>query len=511
MEYLVNSAEMKQYDKNTIEQLKVPSLVLMERAALATADMICSTYGTDTRILILAGSGNNGGDGVAVARILKERGIHAEILLCGNPEHMTPETHQQTAIAENYQIPIHNHITHLDYDLYVDAILGIGLNKPIEGETFELISHINSLSAPVISVDIPSGIDASTGKVLGIAVKADQTVTYGFRKLGLVLYPGAAYAGTVHCVEMGITPYSFLGQPPAFYAYDFQDLKLPERNPAGNKGTFGKLFLIAGSKMMYGACLFAALSAYRVGTGMVKILTHSDNIPILKKKLPEALLVSYDEHTTDESLETLVKEGLSWCTVSAVGPGIGCDLLSQKILAIVFQCNDKPIVCDADALNLIAADHALLSTLSLHQRQTFYDIVFTPHLAEFARLCHASLPEVKKDWMQKAFSFVATYDVTLACKDARSIVMKHDQAAYLNLTGNDGMATAGSGDVLTGIISGLMAQGMSGYHAACMGEYLHGFAGDIAKKNTNAYYIMAQDIISSLQFIRKEGVEHEAL
>ena len=511
MKYIVTADQMKRYDHNTTTKYGIPSSVLMERAALATTDFICEKYASALNILILAGSGNNGGDGIAIARILTERNIHAEILLCGNPEHMTDDTLMQLKIAQAYQVPVLEQITNWNYDVYVDAIFGIGLKNPVKGKCISIIEQLNLLSKPVVSVDLPSGIDATTGQILHTAVKATDTITYGFMKAGLILYPGTTYAGEIHCMDIGITEHSIDDVKPMFYTFEKKDIRLPQRNPAGNKGTFGKLFLIAGSRMMYGACLFSALSAYRTGAGMVKILTHTDNIPILKKKLPEALLSCYDDHTSYEELEKLIQDGLTWSTVTAVGPGIGCDQISHFMMNILFAHNEKPLICDADALNIIAKDQDILDNLLINHRTSAYDIVFTPHLAEFSRLCHEPLPEVKEHVFEKAFDFAQTYDITLACKDARSLVMKAGKASYLNMTGNDGMATAGSGDVLTGIIAGLMAQGMNGYDASCMGEYLHGFAGDVAKTNTNAYYIMAQDIISSLQYLQKEVMENESV
>lgn len=505
MKYIVDAQEMKTFDQNTIQKTGIPSMVLMERASVATADFIQQTYGNELRILILAGSGNNGGDGIAIARILKERGMNTEILLCGNENHFTPETKQQLMIAQNLNIPVSSEITLWDYDLYVDAIFGIGLSRKVEGHYAELIENLNLMKSPIISVDIPSGIDASTGEVLGIAVKASYTITFGFEKLGLILYPGNTYAGKIKCMDMGINEHSFYSQTPSFYTFDHSDVSLPARNPNGNKGTFGKVFLIAGSKMMYGACIFAALSAYRMGVGMVKILTHEDNIENLKKKIPEALLASYNDNTSEESLRKSIEEGISWSNVIAIGPGIGCDLSSQQLIKILFETNNStPVVCDADALNILAKNQDLMNLIKIGNRRSNYDLVFTPHVAEFSRLCHIPMKELKNNIFHEATKFVSQYDVVLACKDARSIVMKQGEQSYLNITGNDGMATAGSGDVLTGIITGLMAQGMSGYKAACLGEYLHGFAGDIAKKKTNAYYIMAQDIISSLQYLQKE-------
>lgn len=503
MEYIVNAEEMKHYDRNTINHFGVPSLVLMERAALSVANIICDKYGYQNRVLVVAGCGNNGGDGIAIGRILKERGMHVEIAVIGKKESMSQETAKQAEIARAYKIPVTYRMMDSDYDLIIDALFGIGLTRPLEGRFASAVTSINERLSKVISVDIPSGIDANTGKICGTAVKADITVTFGFRKLGHVLYPGTEYTGELFVEDIGITEHSFLGELPEVFTYTGADKKLPVRNPSGNKGTFGKVFLIAGSKNMCGACQFAAMSAFRMGVGMVRILTAVENLEILKKRIPEAIFDTYSEETTTKELQKLVINGINWGTVLAVGPGMGTGRIAETILETVIAENVHPLVLDADALTLLAMREGLLSKLERGSRRHSYDIVLTPHMGEFARLLHEKVNTLQEHFWEEIRSFTDKYDVTLACKDARSVAVYRGKPVYLNTSGNDGMATAGSGDVLTGMITGLLAQNMSGFEAASLGEYLHGCAGDVAKEQANAFYIMAQDIIHALQFLLK--------
>lgn len=506
-EYIVTAEEMKTYDENTIQKLGVQSLVLMERAALATANIICEKYGLQNRVLVVAGCGNNGGDGVAIGRILKERGMHVEIAIIGKKEGMSEEMSTQVEIAKAYHIPVTYRIMDNDYDLIVDALLGIGLKRDVEGRFLTAVQSINERLSKVISVDIPSGINANTGAVCGDAVRADITVTFGYRKLGHVLYPGTQYTGDLYVEDIGITDYSFMEQAPEVFTYTMKDKRLPKRNPAGNKGTFGKVFLIAGSKNMCGACQFAAMSAFRMGAGMVKILTAEENLEALKKKIPEAIFDTYNSATTKEEVALQIEKGIDWCSVMAIGPGIGTGDFPQYMLEKVIAYNTKPLVLDADALTILAADYELMKRLERGNRRYGYDIVMTPHMGEFAKLLHTNTTAIQTELFPVVRAFTEKYHVTLVCKDARSIAAYKGKAIYLNTSGNDGMATAGSGDVLTGMITGLLAQNMNGFEAACLGEFLHGCAGDVAKKHANAYYIMAQDIIQALQFLLKDESE----
>lgn len=505
---MLTSAEMKASDKAAIEEYGIGSMVLMERAALQTVQIILDRYGTDLYVGVMAGSGNNGGDGIAIARILQEHGVRAEINMVGELSKLSPESAAQLETAKKLNIPIYYGVERTLYDVIVDAIFGIGLTRNVEGKYRKAVEAVNASKAKVVAVDIPSGVNTDDGTIMGCAVKADITVTFAYRKLGLMLYPGASCAGEVVCVPIGIPGAVTANKRTGVVTFtDWKkDLHFPERSPSGNKGTFGKVLLVAGSRNMGGACFLSALSAYRTGAGMVRIFTAAQNREALLKKLPEAIVDTYHDGTgadiTKEETDTLLS-GLEWADIVAVGPGISVSEKAKTILGSLLAHCDKPLVVDADALNLLARNAGLLKLFAFGYRKSDNDVIFTPHLGEFSRLMQCPVAEIKKDMIASCKAFTRKYDVSLVCKDARTLVSKRGKLTYLNASGNDGMATAGSGDVLTGIIAGLLAQGYSGFEAAVMGTYAHGLAGDLARQKTSAYYIMAQDIIKALGEIER--------
>lgn len=506
MEYVLTAAEMKASDRAAIEEYGISSLVLMERAALQTVRVILDRYGPDIYVGVMAGSGNNGGDGIAIARIFQEEGIRAEINMIGEPSKLSPETSVQLEIARKLNIPVHYGVEHMLYDVIVDAIFGIGITRNVEGRYRRAVEAVNASKAKIVAVDIPSGVNTDDGSIMGCAVKADITVTFAYRKLGLMLYPGASCAGEVVCAPIGIPRVVTAQKRTGVVTFmDMKkDLHLPERSPSGNKGTFGKVLLVAGSRNMGGACFLSALGAYRTGAGMVRIFTASQNREGLLKKLPEAIVDTYKdlpedgESAVSQEEAAVLLSGLEWADIVAVGPGISVSGKAASILGLLLEHCDKPMVVDADALNILSRNAGLLKLFAFGYRKNDSDVIFTPHLGEFSRLMKCPVAEIQKDRIASCRDFTKKYDVSLVCKDARTLVAKRGKLTYLNASGNDGMATAGSGDVLTGIMAGLLAQGYSGFEAAVTGTYVHGLAGDLARKKNSAYYIMAQDIIRAL-------------
>lgn len=291
MQYIADAKEAKEIDGISIRQIGIPSFVLMERAAMKVADCVYRIMDHEHgKVLAICGMGNNGGDGVAAARILMERGCQVELAYIGNKEHASEEMMTQMEIASKLSIPIADSLEMEKYDVIIDAIFGIGLSREIKGEYHKMIQQINQSGAHVVSVDIPSGVDATTGKVFGIAVKADDTVTFGVNKRGLVLFPGAQYAGKVHVEEIGFPKKALEEVSPKVISYERDDiLKIfPKRIPCSNKGTYGRILVIAGSEHMGGAALFAALAAYRMGSGLVKVFTHENNRVMLQTKIGRA-------------------------------------------------------------------------------------------------------------------------------------------------------------------------------------------------------------------------------
>ena len=495
MNYAVNAQEMKQYDNNTIEYYGIPSTVLMERAALAVFYEITGRFYPDCgKILVLCGAGNNGGDGFALARLLYLKGYQTQIFFAMDEGSMTPETKAQCLSAQKYNVPQTKELLEYPYTVIVDALFGIGLARPIEGRLASLINKINHINAYKIALDISSGISADTGSVLGTAFCADLTVTFAFAKIGHLLYPGAEYTGELIIKDIGIDKHSFLGKAPQARYLTTQNAKqmLPIRSPYSNKGTFGKALVIAGSPEMAGAAYFAAKAAYYSGCGLVRILTPNENRDILLTKLPEAVLSVYDAKADDlGSLMDLLEVCMDWADAVLIGPGLGQSPASQMLVTKALQYTDKKIVFDADALNILSKNMVLLKE-SKAQR------IVTPHLGEMGRMAGKSIKEIQAGLLKIAQDFAKEYQAVCILKDAGTVIGLPEGEYYINTTGNCGMATGGSGDVLAGIVTGFLAQGLELGNAAAAAVCLHGEAGDKAAEKRGSYGMVASDLLEEI-------------
>lgn len=485
--YLVTALEMRLYDSNTIEKIGISSCVLMERAALAAVDTVekyCASTEGGRQILIMAGVGNNGGDGIAAGRILAQKGYRVEIWCVGNQEKASGQWRQQREIAGHYPIEFTDGPHRSSYTVLLDALFGVGLSRNLEGAFAEAVRIYRRLEGFKLSLDIPSGVDSDTGRVMGCAVKADKTITFGFCKRGLVLFPGCEYSGNVEIADIGITEHSFLGREPGMFAYGgMVSEEIPERRKDGNKGTFGKVLLVAGSANMAGAAVLAARAAYRMGAGMVRVVSPAENRIVLQSTVPEAI---YGD------LETL-EEGMDWADVIAAGPGIGRGEGAADSLEKVVSEGHKPLLIDADGLNLLAGKEGLQKALSI-QGKNGRKVILTPHMGELSRLTGKTIGECKRDLACTGMELAAKLHVVVAAKDARTMTCAEGHPVCINLSGNSGMATAGSGDVLAGVTAALLAQGMGAFEAASLGVYIHGMAGDAVAAKMGQYSCMAGDI-----------------
>lgn len=501
MEYLVTAQEMRRYDLNTSAYFKVPSIVLMERAALACLEVLkerqkqlenaVSGFGmkASRRVLVVAGCGNNGGDGFALGRLLMQEGFLVDFVLIGDDDRVTQQTGQQMESVLAYGGFIMRNLPDREYDIIIDALFGVGLTRPLEGIFRESVEYINRQNAFVLSVDIPSGIHADTGSVLGTAVFADITVTFGFEKLGTFLYPGARHAGKVICCSIGITQDSFLGEVPGIFTFREPVRSLmPCRMEEGNKGTFGKAALLCGSEGMAGAGVLCAGGAFAAGCGMVKLISPVSNRELFLQILPEAMV--------SDEIETV----RDWADVIAAGPGLSVDGCARQKLVWVIRNTRQPLILDADAINILAQDRELLQELiELQSRPgTCRKLALTPHPGELARLCRCSTKEILKDPVPKIREWAARLNAVVLCKGARTFVASPDGRVYANGSGNSGMATAGSGDVLTGIIAAVAGQEEDLFWAVCVGVYLHGLAGDKAAHEKSEYSMKAGDIVDKV-------------
>lgn len=507
MKIIVDSTQMKQCDKNTIEYFGVPSLVLMERAALSVVEEMEHCYmvsSSKKEILLVCGYGNNGGDGLAAARMLWQKGCFVTVVMPPEAKRVSPETKVQLSILEKYQIPVLHQIPDKPFGLVVDALFGIGLTRELTGIYREFVMKMNEMDAVKVAIDIPSGIHGDSGAVMGVGFYADLTVTFAFMKLGLLLFPGAQYAGRVIRKEIGIDSHSFLSELPQVFCLDRSDLaSIPSRKVRSNKGSYGKVLTIAGGKNMAGAAFLSAKASYLTGTGLVKVLTPEENRIILQQLLPEAILETYEQ--TADNLEDFsiefsnnLKKCISWASVIVAGPGLGTKALVSDVIRTVLMNAAVPVILDADGLNSISAHPHWL----LEAERT---VIVTPHLGEMARLTGKDIKVIQNNLMETACEFAREYHVICVLKDARTITALPDGRVWVNTSGNNGMATAGAGDVLTGVIAGLVGQGMEPELAAPVGVYLHGAAGDVMAAEKGAYSLMAQDILEGIVHVLADG------
>lgn len=487
MQLWVNAAQMKAADQYTIQKLGVPSLELMEHAAQACVQVLEDEKVDLSHVCVVCGSGNNGGDGFAIARILQNNRYSVETFCVGNPEHYTEETQEQMHRLQECGGKITYGMPQEDsYSVIIDAVFGVGLSRKVEGRYRQVIEQMNRMRGTKFAVDIPSGLSATTGCILGCAFKADYTVTFQLKKIGLELSQGRTMAGKVIVPDIGISTDSICEDQEIVRTAgkDIYRKMLPDRPEDSNKGTYGRLLVIAGNKGMAGAAYLNAHAAYMTGAGLVRIYTSSDNREILQTLLPEAIITTYEEYNKEELLSLL-----TWADSVCIGSGLGMSRLSEKILKTVIEYVKVPCLIDADGLNLLAENKNYLNQMAERR------FVITPHMKEMSRLTGTPVEELKADRIQILKDFISRYRITCVLKDSRTLIASEEKGIRMNLTGNSAMAKAGSGDVLAGVISGWMVQGKEAEDAAELGTYIHGLSGDLAKFEKGVYSVMARDLI----------------
>lgn len=487
MQLWVNAAQMKAADQYTIQKLEVPSLELMEHAAQACVQVLEDEKVDLSHVCVVCGSGNNGGDGFAIARILQNNRYSVETFCVGNPEHYTEETQEQMHRLQECGGKITYGMPQEDsYSVIIDAVFGVGLSRKVEGRYRQVIEQMNRMRGTKFAVDIPSGLSATTGCILGCAFKADYTVTFQLKKIGLELSQGRTMAGRVIVPDIGISTDSICEDQEIVRTAgkDIYRKMLPDRPEDSNKGMYGRLLVIAGSKGMAGAAYLNAHAAYMTGAGLVRIYTSSDNREILQALLPEAIITTYEEYNKEELLSLL-----TWADSVCIGSGLGMSRLSEKILKTVIEYVKVPCLIDADGLNLLAENNNYLNQMAERR------FVITPHMKEMSRLTGTPVEELKADRIQILKDFISRYRITCVLKDSRTLIASEEKGIRMNLTGNSAMAKAGSGDVLAGVISGWMVQGKEAEDAAELGTYIHGLSGDLAKFEKGVYSVMARDLI----------------
>lgn len=488
MKKIVTAAQMKQLDRNTVEQHKIDAMILMERAALSVVRHLKKF--DLKKVLVVCGSGNNGGDGIAVARLLYHMGKDVSIYFAGDPNKKSSGFIQQMEIAQTYPISWINNPDYSEYTTIVDALFGIGLSRRITGHHVDVIKHINQAKGSVVAVDIPSGINADDGTIMGYAICADCTVTFAYAKVGQLIGKGKEYCGSLYIEDIGI--YEENNRAFAYMIEEFDLQKIPIRRTDGNKGTFGKVLLIAGTADMPGASLLCGRTIMRMGAGMLKVVAPKENREILLSAMPEAMLASYENA---ENAVDVISKNLMWADVVVIGPGIGRNTTAEAMVKYVLEQSKLPMVIDADGLNVIS-DH--IEWLEQHHGPC----ILTPHMGEMSRLLKTGIEQIKGHRFSILRSFSERYQVQCVLKDAVTCVACPEQAFFLNSNGNCGMATAGAGDVLTGIIGGLLAIGTDWKLAGALGVWIHGNVGDRFIQKKGMAYLMASDLVDELADLR---------
>jgi len=496
--------EMKRVDQLAIKR-GFPEFLLMETAgrgvALKAVELMKKNRGKN--VLVFAGKGNNGGDGLVAARYLHNYGFAVHVFTFG------PEKEFKGSSLKNYHLcclkgieieEINIEESDLQMiigfsDLIIDAILGTGLSGPAREPAATIINMINNTSKMVLAVDLPSGINGETGKVPGNAILADYTVTMAYPKTGLLLYPGRKYSGEIEVVDLGVPDdYAFEVNPGHFsLSREEAAALLPVRQPDGHKGTFGKVAVIGGSPGMSGAPGLTGMAALRTGAGLVKAGVPAEIEPAVSYFSPELISLILPELNTENHtkydnkvLDKLMEES----DVLAIGPGLGRAEGVKDPVSRVVRDFKGPLIIDADGLNAIDKLHIFKEREEVS--------IITPHPGEMARLLGMSIEEVQENRIENARSLAISYGIHVVLKGASTVIALPGGNIYINLTGNEGMATAGSGDVLTGVLAGLLAQGLKAEEAAVLGPYLHGLAGDLACEEKGSFSLIAGDLISFL-------------
>ncbi len=501
---LATAAEMAAVDRRAGECERNAVAQLMERAGLYTTEAAALLLGQvrGRRVALLCGRGNNGGDGFVAARLLRSRGAEVRAILVGAPEDLRPDARQAwdaaqaagiepTVLADASSLDAAQADLH-DFDLIVDALLGTGFTPPARGLVQSAISLINSCVVPVLAVDIPSGLAADHGRVIGEAVRATATVTFGYPKPGLVVFPGAQYVGRLWLADIGFPPGAdslVAGELQLTTAGDL-DSYLTPREPESHKGTFGHVLLVAGSPGLAGAAALAARGALRAGAGLVTAALPASICPFLLPDLPEAMLLPLPDAAHPDGgrdAARLVIDQLSRVSALALGPGLSRGDGPARLVRDLCAA-DLPLLIDADALHALAT----LDPQSICRRRT--PAVLTPHPGELARLIGTTAADVQADRTGAARACAVRFNTIVVLKGARTVIAPPVGPLWINPTGNPALAAAGMGDVLSGVIAAHLARGLPPLAAALLGVYLHGLAGDLAAADAGPWGILASEV-----------------
>ena len=502
---LVKSAEMQEMDRVTIHEMGIPGVVLMENAARGATRLFLDHFkpAADDHVVVLCGRGNNGGDGYVMARYLHNAGLKMTVLVLAPFEKISGDALINLDLIRGLGLEIlevptakrwQTHRSLLGQCHYIiDGIFGTGLNAPVRGFYAQVIQEVNSARNPVMAIDIPSGLNADTGQIMGNAVKAELTVTFGFPKLGQLLFPGAELVGRLTRIDIGI-PNAATEQIPARYHLtepnDFSDLLKRDR-PDVHKGNRGHLLVLAGSTGKTGAAAMTAVGALRAGAGLVTVGVPKSLNAILENKLTEAMtapLPETNEGTLSLAAEETIHQLMEGKTALALGPGLSTNEETAALVRRIVGNCPLAMVIDADGLNALSGH---LDALAPVREKT----ILTPHPGEMARLTGMTTGQIQEDRIVTAVKFVEEHGCFLVLKGARSLIAEPEGHVFVNPTGNPALSSGGTGDVLTGLIAGFAARGWPLAKAAATGAYLHGLAADFLAEDMGHFGMLAGELL----------------
>ena len=514
MQKVVTSKEMREMDRYTIQDLGIPGAVLMENAGLGTTRVIQKMIHElpAPTVYIFCGKGNNGGDGYVIARHLWDNGVQVRVFIAGEEKEIKGDALINYNVIKKLALPIKFISTTKDLrgidkhapDLVVDALLGTGIQGAVYGFMKEVIEFINGIGCPIVAVDIPSGLNADSPAVEGSAVQADVTVTMALPKICHVFYPAKQFVGELYITDIGIPHTTRNSAKVKIQMVEEVDIQLPHRHADTHKYKSGKVAVIAGSPGYTGAAALSAEAALRIGAGLVILAVPEELNPILETKLTEVITRPYDSKGRSclvSADNPEIRDLLEWCDVLAIGPGLGRAEETQQAIVKILKSFKKPVVIDADALFALSSHLNIFSGKHLNW-------VLTPHHGEFLRL----LPGVEKQKLQNDFpelaqKFAGENQLTLLLKGAPSLVAEASGQIYINSTGNAGLAKGGTGDVLTGFVAGLLAQGLPPVEAAYTANFIHGLLANelLAEKDINTFF--ASDLLHNIGPVLKKHFE----
>jgi len=506
---VATAEQMQELDRKAIEGYKIPGIVLMENAGRGATEVISTAFPDiqNKKIAIVAGKGNNGGDGFVIARHLLNRGISVKVYLLTDPKALRGDSEINYHIFSRMKGEVISVPSSKDYqkvkrdlekfDLLIDGIFGTGLDAEVRGYYREVIDHLNTLQKPIVAVDIPSGLDANTGKPLGTAIRASLTVTFGLPKVGHLISPGPDYVGTLKVIDIGIPRKLVEEEKIQTHLLESEEIRRwlsAPRRPDTHKGDYGHLLVISGSVGKTGAAAMVCEAALRIGAGLVTLAIPKSLNAIMEMKLTEVMTEPLPE-TPKQSLSLRAFNSiLRLCEnkkAVVIGPGLGTFKETQSLVLKLIKTLDLPVVLDADGITALATQPKILPTANR-------SLILTPHPGEMARLIQSTPKEVQEDRIGISRNFSQSRQVHLLLKGHRTLITTPKGEVFINPTGNPGMASGGTGDVLTGMIGGLICQGFEILPSLQIAVYLHGLAGDVVASEKGEKSLVASDIIEKI-------------